>query len=192
MELTEPIDTLNQRLKDNFGVDTITGLPMYRIVFSEDQYENRYGTYDDITPAGVYLRTVTEVRKVPKYKQWIHAKYVLERLTIIPQVSAEDLPDSQLSYEPLWVFEDRNGNYLPPKWEAAEFCVQAVIAAMHNTGGLAKYIDEEEGSQEAALESKKRRIATLENELFGDETGLLGTTISGESIIVPNNYERKN
>ena len=92
MELTEPVDSINKQLVDHFGTDTITGLAMWRVVFSEDQFEKRLGTYDDFTPSGIYLRTVTEVREVPKYRQWIKRKYVLENLVLIPDINKKELP----------------------------------------------------------------------------------------------------
>src|SRR3990167_6442773 len=115
MELAESVERINKSLIDIFGKDTITGIAIWRVVYSENEFEKRFGTYNDISPAGIFLRTVTEVREVPKYRQWVQYKYILERLTLIPEISADDLPTPKLSYEPLWVFEDKFGNYLPPK-----------------------------------------------------------------------------
>lgn len=193
MELTEPVLEINKRLKDLFGVDSLTGLSMWRVSWSEDQFENRYGTYDDITPAGIYLRTVTEVRYVPKYRQWIQEKYVLEHLVLVPEVNQKELPDIKLSYEPLWVFQDKDQFPLPPKWEAIELIINTVHAAMNGTKDLAKYVDPED-SLESSIDLKKKRIEDITNELYGDDSGLNGTTItaSGESIIVPNSYQKVN
>src|SRR5689334_9373374 len=98
MELVEKIEVLNSRLVDHFGIDTVTGDAIWRIVFSEDQFEKRLGTYDDITKGGIYLRTVTEVREVPKYRQWIHKKYILERLVLVPETNLPELPCLKQSY----------------------------------------------------------------------------------------------
>lgn len=182
MELTEPIKEINKQLIEHFGIDTISGLPIWRIVFSEDQFEYRYGTYDDITPAGLYLRTVTETRYVPKYRQWIQKKYVLERLTVVPEMNKEDLPDSKISYEPLWVFEDKHGNYLPPKFEASKFIIDTVYAAQYSSHDLARYTDPE-NCQEAQIELKKKRVDVIVEELFGEDSGLTGLK-TRESVIV--------
>jgi len=190
MELTETIDSINKQLKELFGIDTISTMPIWRVVFSEDQFELRLGTYDDITPAGLFLRTVTEVRKVPKYKQWIHRKYLLERLVVVPTHNKEELPDAKMSYEPIWVFEDKYGRYLPPRLDAAKFIIDTIYAAQYSNHNLARYKDPE-NSQEAVEELKKKRVDNLVEELFGDESSLMLTTMTGESIIVPQSYEKK-
>ncbi len=190
MELTEPIESINIQLKDQFGIDTITGLPIWRVVFSDDQLEKRYGTYDDFVPGTkIWLRQVTEVREVHKYKQWIHQKYILERMVVVPDINEHELPDTKVSYEVIWVFEDRNGGYLPPRFDAAKFIIDTIYAAQYSNHSIAKYKDPE-STQENALQAKKERIDGIVEELFGDESGLLGTTITGESIIVPNNYKK--
>jgi len=191
MELTETIAKINSQLKDLFGIDTVTGLPIWRVVWSEDQFEHRLGTYDDVTENGIYLRTVTEVRYVPKYRQWIKEKYVLERLVVVPDINKEDLPTAKISYENLWTFEDKNGNYLPPRIDAAKFVIDTVYAAQYGTKdhSLRKYHDPE-NSQEAYLETQKKRIDGLVEELFGEQSSLEGTTKTGESIIVPRNFEK--
>lgn len=192
MELAETIDSINSYLTNQFGIDTVSGLPIWRVVFSEDQFEKRLGTYEDSTPGGIYLRTVTEVREVPKYRQWIVKKYVLERMVVVPDVDKDSLPTSKVSYEPIWVFEDKHGNYLPPRHDAAKFIVDTIYASQYGpkTHGLHKYVDEE-SSQEAALDYKERRIDKIQEELFGDQSSFAGTTKTGETIIVPQSYEKK-
>jgi hypothetical protein len=184
MELTEPIVVINKHLKDAFGIDTITSSPLFRIVWSEDQFEKRLGTYDDFSPGGIFLRTVTEVREAPKYRQWIKEKYVLERLVVVPEVNSDDLPESKVSYEPLWVFEDKNGNYLPPKYEAAKFAIDCVYAAIGKSS-MAKYVDEE------AINDPERKgaIAKIQHELFGDETDVTDALARKEGVVVPSNYK---
>lgn len=189
MELTEKLNEINRQLKELFGIDTASTQPIWRIVWSEDQFEHRLGTYDDITPGGLYIRTVTEVRYVPKYRQWIHEKYVLERLVAVPDQNADELPTVKMSYEPIWVFEDKHGNYLPPKLEASKFIIDTIYAAQYGTKNLKKYHDPE-NSQEAQLELQKKRVDNIMEELWGDQSSLQGTTKTGETIIVPRNFEK--
>jgi len=192
MELTETIETLNEHLVNHFGIDSISGIPIWRIVWSEDQIEKRLGTYDDITPGGLYLRTVTEVREVPKYRQWIQEKYVLERLVVIPEYNENDLPATRVSYEPIWVFEDKKGNYLPPKFEAAKFVIDTIYSVQYSNHSLTKYVDPE-NTLEKEVEAKRKRVDGIIEELFGEQSSLQGTTyVTGESIIVPRNYEKVN
>ena len=189
MELTESIETINQRLIEYFGIDSITGQSIWRVVWSDDQYEKRLGTYDDFN-GNIYLRTVTEIRLVSKYKQWIHQKFILERLVIVPNINIPELPSTKVSYEPLWTFEDSKGEYLPPTFAACKFIVDTVYAAQYSNHNLARYKDPD-SSKEEALENKRKRIDVLVEELFGEQSSLGGSTVTGETIIVPRNYEKR-
>lgn len=171
---------INELLLNHFGTDTVTGVPMWRVSWSEDQFEKRLGTYDDHTEGGLYIRTVTEVREVPKYSQWIHRKYVLEQLVGIPPQNQMELPDAKMSYEPLWVFEDGQGNYLPPSFAAAKFVIDSIYAATGKQS-MASYTHPEADGNDG-LEAKKKRIDKLTEELFGDESGLGGKVVHGEGV----------
>ena len=184
MELTEPLESINFQLIENFGIDTSTGDPIWRVVFSEDQFEKRLGTYDDYS-GNIYLRTVTEVRLVPKYRQWIQKKYVLERLVVVPELNMPELPATKLSYEPIWVFEDINGNYLPPKWEAAKFIIDTIYAAQYSNHNLRKYVDDE-STQEKSLELKEQRVNSIIESLWGDQSEFHGQTEDGTMVALGN------
>jgi hypothetical protein len=204
------VDVINQQLRDLYGSDIVTGQSIFRVSWSEDEFEYRYGTYTDFVPGtNIFLRTATEIRYVPKYRQWIHSKHLLERLVLVPELNAHELPGSKTSYEPLWVFEDKKGDYLPPRLDACKFIIDSVLSAqsIHKaliTGNekvdrpLKRYTDPQEGkSTEELAEMHRKKIDGIVNELFGDETGLLGMTLSrnqggGETIIVPNNYTPNN
>jgi hypothetical protein len=191
MELTETIESLNRQLIDLYGVDTITGQAMWRIVWSEDEYEMRLDDYSDYDSNGKFIRSVREVRRVKKYLDFTTERYILERLVLVPSINADELPDTKLSYEPLWTFEDGKGNYLPPKLNACKFIADTVLATQHGDHSLKRYVDPE-GTHEGALEGKKKRVDNIIEELFGDQSSLDYTTVTGESIIVPRNYEREN
>jgi hypothetical protein len=186
MQLLEPIETLNQRLADYFGIDTVTGMNMYRIVLADEQFEMRL---TDCTDAGILLLK-PEVRKLPKY-QWLKGLYLIETLCIVPVVNADTLPDQKLSYEPLFVFWDKNQQYLPPKWEVAELVISSVLAAKGKSS-LARYTDGI-NSQEEAEEAKRKRIDEMVEYFAGDESGLMGNSLnSGSAAFVPHNYEKSN
>lgn len=183
MELTEKIETINDLLETHFGIDTISGIPIWRVVWSEDQFEKRLV---DTTPSGVLLLK-PEVREVPKYRQWVQEKYVLERLVLVPDVDKETLPSQKVSYEPMWVFQDNKGNPLPPRFEYCQLIVDTVYAALGKSS-LAKYIHPgaDEVEPEVAIAKQKARIDNVCQELFGDESGLDGSLVHGEGIVVPN------
>ncbi len=159
------IDRINVTLLDHYG--RLENLQTWRIVWSTDQREWRYGTYEDFTTEGIFIREVTERREVPKYAQWAPDKWVLERLIVVPVDSSPDHPqiDTALSYEPLWTFQDD----LPPEWVAVKFIVDSVHENMrqHDTG--VKHRDPDSTPDEAAY-NKEVRLKDIGESLFGNET----------------------
>lgn len=181
MELAEPIESINKQLVDQFGIDTVTGRPIFRVVWSEDQYEKRMV---NTTKEGLLL-PYPVLQEVPKYKQWIIERYVLERLVLVPEQDQAEIPVSKMSYEPLWVFKGKDDIYVPPTMWACKFVIDTLYAALGKKS-LAKYVDEEAKNP---IESRESRIAKLTEELFGDESFLLGRTITGEAIAMPQSYK---
>ncbi len=198
------VNIINKQLIDQYGIDTVTSNPIFRIVWNTDQYEKVHGTFVDTTSEGLFIREVTENRIVHKYRGFKLDRYVLERLVQVPEQQQDQLLGLKISYEGLWTFSDKNGNYLPPTYKAANFVIDCVLAAQSTLKkmidpsdksdrvSLNKYKDDDpEYCQEAAIEHKKKRAQEIELELFGDESGLMGTTLpGGNAIIVPHNYEK--
>lgn len=188
MELTEPIESINRQLVDLFGVDTTSGQPIWRIVWSNDQFEHRLSHH---TPEGFELLQ-PQVQWLPKYKQWIPDKFVLERLVVVPEVSMNELPATKVSYEPIFVFENSKHEYLPPKLTVAKFAIDAVYAAQGKSS-LAKYKDPDFGLNTADLIQKKREeLAELEADLYGNETPAGDALAYGHGVVVPHNYKEEN
>ncbi len=162
------IDRINVTLLDHYG--RLENIQTWRIVWSTDQREWRYGTYEDFTEGGIFIREVTERREVPKYSQWAPNKWVLERLLVVPVDASPDHPqiDSALSYEPLWAFDEE----LPPEWVAVKFIVDSIYENMrqHDTG--VKYKDPDIGFPEEVAGRKEERLKDIEESLFGDETDM--------------------
>lgn len=181
MDLTEPIESINQQLVNLFGIDTITSQPMFRVVWSNDQFERRLV---DTTDKGIFLLH-SEVREVPKYP-WIKERYILERLVLVPEFHQTELAGKKLSYEPLWVFKGKDEQYVPPTLWACKFVIDTVFAALGKKG-LVKYVDEEARNP---VEYKKMRIKEYEEQLFGDESSLQLKTVTGEAVAYtgPTNY----
>ncbi len=179
--MSETVESINKQLRDEYSL-AWNGQPIWRVVWSEDQIEKRHGTYNDYTPGGMFLRTVTEWREVPKYRQWIQEKFVLERLTVIPEINQDELVD-KVSYEPVWVFEDNKGNPLPPKWVVAKIVVDSIYAAT-GKASLHKYVD-----PELDPEYKNKQLEDLQRELFANETNVGDALAHREAIVVPRNFK---
>lgn len=167
---------INNRLREIYG-QSLEGLSNFRVIWADDQFEKRRMTHTD---SGIQLLT-PEVREVPKYRQWVQGKYILERLTVVPEFVETDLINT-ISYEPLWVFEDKNGNPLNPKWGAIQFVMETVMDNMLH-GGYKKY---KEPTTEEAIEQKQQRVRQLEEELFGNESPVGTALAHKEAVTVPN------
>jgi hypothetical protein len=184
------VKRFNDQLRDLFGVDTTSGQQMWRISWSDDQFEMRESEYTDV---GLLL-PYPIVRELPKYP-YIKARYVLEHLVAIPDMQSHELPTQKTSYEPLWTFEDSKKEYLPPHLEACKYIINLVTDAMSlardgrsTSKSFRKFLDEDE-NQEKSIENKAKRVKDYTEYLFGDQSSLGGTTVTGETIIVPRNYE---
>jgi|PlaIllAssembly_1097288.scaffolds.fasta_scaffold00047_3 hypothetical protein len=172
----EDLKLLNRRLLDYGRTEN---LPNFRIVWADDQFEKRKV---DHTTEGFQL-ILPEVVEVPKYRQWIQAKYILERLTVVPQIAENDLIE-KLSYEPVWVFEDNKGNALQPTWPAIHFVLEQLSYNVSRTG-MTKYPDKGETDEE-----KQQRLNALQNELFGNESEVGDALAHKEGIVVPHGYSQ--
>ena len=174
MELRESIESINEKLLNDYGTE-FGNAPKFRVVFSEDQYEKRF---TDFTDEGLEL-IYPEVRLLPKYKQYIREKYILERL--VPVVGETDLL-TKVSYEPAWVFQDKHGNYLPPFYEGCKHVIESLFSAIDKAGTFTKYKDKNISVEERAAELKK-----VEDQLFGNETEVGDHLAYGTGVVVPGN-----
>src|ERR1700756_2437048 len=74
------IQLINQRLRDQFGIDVASDQSIYRIVWSPDEVEYRRGLFQDFVPGtNILIRSIHETRLVHKYN-YLDPQYVLERL----------------------------------------------------------------------------------------------------------------
>jgi hypothetical protein len=187
-DIPQEIHEINRQLIQHYGIDTDSNFAaMWRLAWSEDQYEHRLTNYTD---EGLLLLH-PEVRLLPKYRQWIQPPcWVLERLVVVPIVNQNELPSTAKSYEPIHPFlNPRDGNAIEPVFRACKFLVDLVYSAMDKKGsGMAKYVDE---LAKETPEEKKIRIDKLVDELFGDESMLLGRTVTGEAVGYTTSEEKK-
>jgi len=176
MELKESIESINERLLREYGIEINCGnAPKFRVVFSDDQYEKRLTNFTD---EGFEL-VHPEVRELPKYKQYIRGKYILERL--LPVTGETDLV-TKISYEAAWVFQDKNGNYLPPFFDGCQHVIESLFHAIDRAGSFIKYKD-----KNVSPEEHLAHIQKVEDELFGNETPVGDALAHGSGIVVPGN-----
>lgn len=176
MELREPIESINQRLLDTYGRPIDDERAKFRVVWSDDQLEKRWVTH---TKDGFELLQPI-VKEVPKYKQYIRHRYILERLQ--PIVGETDLTE-KVCYEIVWNFSDKNGKYVPPWFEACRHIIDNILNNMAVKSYYAKYKDNMSKEQYLA------DLQKMEDELFGNETDVTDALTYGSAIVVPNNYK---
>ena len=99
---------------------SVTNLPLYRLTWSGSAFEWRRGIFNDYY-GSIFLREYKGVRYVPKYP-YIDSKWILEKY--FPPFHEDALPESNLgSYEPLFVFQDKNEKALPVVLKIVELLV---------------------------------------------------------------------
>src|SRR5258708_2512602 len=116
------MDSFNKFLKKQGK--TPLGAPLYKLVWSNSETELRTGQFEDWTTGGLFIRTFVGTKEVLKYNyivdRWILEKWFPPELSFVPE-----LPNSKNgSYEPLYVFENKLGEYLSPNLKAINFIVE--------------------------------------------------------------------
>ena len=156
------VDAINKYLESNYG-RYLNGSPIFRLVWSDDMFENRWGQYE-IYSGPIYLRSEEGVRLVPKYN-YIKERWILEKFCPPPNSITKELPDSiHGTYEPLYVFEAR-GKALTPILPVCQIIIYAIL----NPWELAK---------------KKSLIETLVKEVEEKDEEMFKDAISNESNIL--------
>lgn len=119
-------DSINRRLHENFRV--LDGRPIYRLVWSADEFEVRRGITREFY-GHIFLREYVTVGPRPKYWYLYKPSFILEKLTFITGQAAlkeicEELPNcANGSYEPIYVFQDKNFNPLPLSNKVVDFII---------------------------------------------------------------------
>lgn len=172
MELREPIEEINEKLLREYGRSIDDGRANYRVVWSDDQMEKRRVTHNDRGEELIH----PEIDIRPKYRQYIRHRFILEWL--VPVIGETDLLE-KVVYEPLWTFQNKTGDYLPPFFDGCKFLIDRQKGSMNATVIGAKY--KEDTSREAYLANLQK----VENELFGNETDVGDALAYGDGIVVP-------
>lgn len=183
------LDRINKQLRDEFGID-ITGRERYRVVWANDQFENRLTA---VTEHGVQLLH-PEIRYMPKYLPWLKDLYLVERLTEVPNQNSKEMLGLKLSYEPFFPFADKDGNPLPPNFEAARFVINNALEKVGKPIKPEWAKDDPNApitSQQELNEHRKKEIDDLEMKIFGNQSGLKQAIVGGSGIAVPSNYGEK-
>lgn len=177
--MSEGIDWINRNLEEIYGKDVSLNLPRYRIVWSSSQREKRLGTFEDWTEGGIYIRTVTEVREVPKYPLY-EEYWVLEHLMFN---NANPELTEKYSYEPLWVFGANGKGERQPLWKAVEILVHT-----HQYVKRKKTQVDVDIEEEIRFQKEKAYFKTI---IQNESPYIAGCLADGAAVTVPHNYEKR-
>jgi len=148
--MSEVVDFINKELKV-YGSNQYND-PLFRVVFSDEQTERRDGVYEDYS-GGIYLRTVREIREVRKYP-WIKRKWILERwasgeLSYHPSL----VTDKNGVYICVYVFQDVNGNYLPPLLKVCQILINQLLHPVKKIEAINRDIKTEEKQEKEEIDA---------------------------------------
>lgn len=177
MSSTNKFSELNVILERVYGTN-LFGQPNFRIVFSDDMTEKRFGVYREYY-GKIFLREFTGIREVPKYS-YLKGVNLLERWIPPDLAYTSEIPETaQGSYEPLFAFTGEDGSALP----VVEEQVHRIIKAIFNIPlpGHRKSLDEtaEEKTFDKEVETNKLELEEAGRTWIGHRLH------SGEAIIKP-------
>ena len=144
---------INEWLAQHYGM-TLDGKSIHRVVWSTNLTEKRRGKYD-IFAGSIYVRTEVGVKEVLKYP-FDQDSWVLEKLI---NVDDNDELITKTSYEPLYIFKDKNGNQLPLISKAVEYYMHVITNGIKSNKTL--LTDEAAKKEEAELEYCRQEIGSV-------------------------------
>jgi len=180
MEQNIEASVINLWLERNAPKIPLTDKSMFRLVWSDDQFEIRTGTK-------IYyfgnkkIAEAEETGKFPKYS-WLHHVWVLE-MWANPEIAyTPELPDSvNGSFEPIYAFVDPGGNPLPLNQHVVELVIKVALRPKSSSQAIRSRIFSEMAEKEARLDQY-----TLDAIDTSDMQSLLH---HGEAGLVPGNYD---
>lgn len=113
-------NTINKWLTENCG-KSLDGRPIWRLSWPNNVTEKRVGPWEDWY-GSIFVRRTFGLQDVPKYPYY-KSRWILERLTFLPLESPvkKELVDTENgTYEPIYVFWDKDQKYLPPHLEVTK------------------------------------------------------------------------
>ena len=181
--------SINKSLKEKFGT-SISGFQKFRVSWSDYQLEKRLSEYNEFY-GSIFVRKVREVKEVPKYPL-IRLRWILEKWIPPDPCYTNEVVSAKEngSYECVFIFQDKEGNFLPLNDSAAEIVVKSLL----NPNTIGKRTDSSESAMFKEEEDEKERIynAVLqmydeilkENKKYPDGTNA-NKYVDGFKIFVP-------
>jgi len=175
-QLPQDIEQINSKLIAKFGYEH--DKPKFRIVWSDNELEYRQVYY----LKGMQL-IHPQIILTRKYN-YIHERYILERYIIdSAKDNLELITHNGCSYEPVWVFEDKNLEFVRPFWRAVEVLALAAEGGIGDKKTLKDYMSDDE----KALE---KEVAYFED-MLDDGTNYKNQKVNFVKPVYINNTDMK-
>lgn len=165
------VKEFNKKLRHEFGL--LYDQPRFRLVWSEDLLETRQGAVETFY-GHIFVKRETGFHQLKKYS-YLKDRWILEQsnLSLNPELT------QVVGYEPVFVFQDNQGNYLEPVWRAIYLLVDSIM----NPRKLSPSdLAEEERTQQ------EKEIAFFEQYLSGETSYVASMLANKEAVVVPSNY----
>ena len=159
------------------------GKPIFRIVWSDNEYEMRKGVFEEQTKESkIYLRTVVATERVKKYP-YLKQMYLFEKWFDSPNI--EELPESINGiYECIYAFKTKDEVPLPLDEDFIKFIASSLI----------KTVDKSKNKQtlEEAILNLERKLDEREEDILDDASPLLAMQLHlGEAVSFTNTNKEK-
>jgi len=152
-------------------------LPIFRLVWSEDLFEKRLGTFRDYD-GDTFIRERIEVENTKKYN-FINNRWIFEQW-FPPEVAfnSELVESNKGDYICIYVFEEKNGQPLPLNLTVIQFLVHECLKP--------KTSEQFKKSYSITIEEEKRKRAFDKDiDMLGDEGPLVSQFHDGSAILMP-------
>jgi len=171
-------ESINKYL-ENRGKN-IFGQPIFRLVWSNEQFEIRTAEYTDYVE-GIPIRTEVRTQRTEKYP-YLWDRYILEQWYPPEIIYSPDRPESANgAYEPIFPFEDKDENRLPLRLDVCQIVVDCKL----NRHVTAKDV---ECMNKARAEMKEEKNKQYFEDVL-DTSDIQSNLHFGEAIIVPASFE---
>jgi hypothetical protein len=169
------VEKINKHLIENYG-RTDKNEARFRLVWSEELFEVRKGPFN-IYYGSIFVRTINSPQQVRKYN------YIRERWILEVSVPSQKQPLEVLhsdGYEPIYVFESADGQYLPPRLQVIKILMFNI---MHPDSSFLERKDFYEKQDQKAL---RKEVEYFKDVMEDNSPYMAGMLKCGEAIVVPN------
>ena len=149
---------------------------IFRLVFSDDEFEFRRGIYRDFDSNGNFIKEYEQVKYTKKYP-YLQACWVIEQwFDGSVAYSPEIVGSINGNYELIYAFCDAKGNALPPLLKVAEIVMHRALLP-ETSAALKKSINQER------YEEKQKKIDAKDWDILNDEGPLVSQFHDGSAVL---------